>query len=126
MDEINTKPKTEAIFAKAFCALTCAVGCLVLMVAPFFVPFVKMLGFLGTVIFTGVAVLLMTFLSVSGFSYAAKAAENKNYPISYSLLIYMTSFTALALSLALIYRLVAWMFGYFLGIHIDWTFVPPQ
>ena len=116
--------KTEAILPKLFCVFTSFLGCLVLLVAPFYVPFINLLGAMAVGIGSALLSAFMAFVAISGFGYATKLTAIKGTSFSYFLTIYMVSMFSLLLSLVSFCRLAVWIFGHFFGMKIDWTFIP--
>lgn len=122
---MKTAPvRVEAILPKVFCAFTSFLGCLVLLVAPFYVPFVNLLGVMAVGVGSAILSAFMAFVAVSGFGYATKLTATKGSSFSYFLTVYMVSMFSLLLSLVSFCRLTVWSFGYFFGMKIDWTFIP--
>jgi len=116
--------RIEAILPKLFCVFTSFLGCLVLLVAPFYVPLVNLLGAMAVGVGSAVLSAFMAFVAVSGFGYATKLTAMKGSSLSYSLTVYMVSMFSLLLSLVSFCRLAVWVFGHFFGMKIDWTFIP--
>lgn len=115
--------KIEAALPKLFCVFTSFLGCLVLLVAPFYVPFVNLLGAMAVGVGSAIFSTFMAFVAVSGFGYATKLTA-KGTSLSYFFTIYMVSMFCLLLSLVSFCRFTVWSFGHFFGMKIDWTFIP--
>lgn len=116
--------RVEAILPKLFCVFTSLLGCLVLLVAPFYVPLVNLLGAMAVGVGSALLSAFMAFVAISGLSYATKLTATKGASLSYSLTVYMVSMFSLLLSLVSFCRFTVWSFGHFFGMKIDWTFIP--
>jgi hypothetical protein len=116
--------QVEAILSKLFCVFTSFLGCLVLLVAPFYVPFVNLLGAIAVGIASATLSAFMAFVATSGLNYAKKLTTTEGVPLSYSLTVYMVSMFSLLLSLLTFCRFTVWIFDHFFGMKIDWTFIP--
>jgi hypothetical protein len=114
----------EAIFPKLFCAFTSFLGCLVLLVAPFYFPLVNLLGAIVVGILSAALAVFMIHVAVSGFGYAGKLSPRTEISFAYTLTVYMVSMFCLLLSLVSFCRLTTWIFVHFFGIKIDWIFIP--
>jgi ABC-type multidrug transport system permease subunit len=118
--------KMEAFFPKIFCVLTCLIGCLVLIAAPFYVPLVSILKFVGTMATSAVLALLFGIVSVSGLNFAAKDAERKESSLTFLAMLYLTSLSLGFVALLSFLRILVWSFDHFFNVHISWFLVPAQ
>lgn len=121
---VSHKANFEAFFPKLFCAFTSFLGCLVLLVAPFYVPLVSLFGAMTVGIASAAFSAFMAYVAISGFSYATKLTQKEGTSFGYFLTVYMVSMFSLLLSLVSFCRLAVWIFGHFFGMKIDWTFIP--
>jgi hypothetical protein len=67
----NLPNNSKALFSpiKLFTCFTALVGCVTIIAAPFYLPFVNLLGLLGTAALSAACLLLFSYVSYNGFAY---------------------------------------------------------
>lgn len=124
MVEKETEKKTEGLLPKLLSILTSFIGCVTLLVAPFYTPFTNLLGAIGTILFSFFVQCLLIYAAFSGFEYTLKLLEKEKTPKSFCLIIYMVSMFSMLTSVLLFARIVSWTFSHSFGIKIDWLNMP--
>ena len=117
-------PKFEAVLPKLFCVLTCLIGCLVLIAAPFYVPLVNTLKFVGTMASSAVLAGFFGIVALSGLNFAAKDAERKESSLTFLAMLYMTSMSLGFVAVLSFLRILVWAFDQFFNVNISWFTVP--
>lgn len=111
--------KFENFYIKIATLFATFVGCVTIVVAPFYVPFINLLGATFTIFASIIVLLALTLIATDGFSYVKNKVVDAKSELFLQITIYCVSISSQILAILLALRILKYAFEHFLQIPLD-------
>lgn len=118
-------PRSTFTPIKVFTCFTCLIGCAVLTVAPFYLPFIKILGAVGTIILSATLLAIFSYIAYNGFHYINTQKQTET-PLFLLSIIYMVSISFQIIAIILALRILNAGASFFFDTKLQFVTLPER